>query len=184
MKVKLIYMVFLLGITTLQAQNRLISKNSYAKFYSHAPLEDISAENHQVSSVIDIADKEIVVKMLIKHFRFENALMEEHFNENYLESEKYPSATFKGSFSAIEEIDLGVDSKYALTTTGLMKIHGIERELTADVTLEVEGGKLIGSAALILKPKDYNIEIPSMVVKNIAEEIEVTVQLNYDIKKN
>lgn len=100
--------VILVGILfagILLAQTRYMTKTGYIGFYSHTPVEDIKADNNQVASILDSQTGEMVFNVLIKSFVFEKALMQEHFNENYMESDKYPKASFKGKVSNLEKID-------------------------------------------------------------------------------
>lgn len=167
----------------LSGQSPLITKSSETTFFSHAPLEDIEAINGKTTAALDIAKGEIVVKMLIQHFEFENALMQEHFNENYMESEKFPAAIFKGSFASAEAIDINEDGKYTLEVSGELTIHGVTKPLSTAATIEVAGDKLTARTEFIAKPADYDIKIPSVVVSNIAEEIKVTSVLEFDLTK-
>jgi len=161
---------------SLSAQ-KLVSRDNVITFYSHAPLEDITAVNNQVSSVIDFEQKKIAVKMLMKHFHFENALMQEHFNENYIESEKFPTSTFSGSFTSEHDVDPNVNGSYTLVAEGEIELHGVSKPVIAEITMNVADHEIIGTTEFILKPKDFDIEIPSLVVKNIAEDIEVKVDV-------
>ena len=111
------------------AQSPLITKNSETSFFSSAPLENIEAVNHRTTAALDLAKGEIVVKMLIKHFEFEKKLMQEHFNENYMESEKYPSTLFKGRFTTSNPIDVKKDGTYEVDVTGNITIHGVTKPL-------------------------------------------------------
>src|SRR5690554_8148922 len=90
--------------TSVFAQNKYFTKQGYISFYSHTPVEDIKAENNQVLSIIDFSTTEIAVTLLMKSFAFEKALMQEHFNENYVESDKYPKANFSGKIQNLEDI--------------------------------------------------------------------------------
>lgn len=161
------------------AQDVLITKNSTTTFFSHAPLEDIEAVNNRTTAALNLDKGEIVVKMLIKHFEFENALMQEHFNENYMESEKYPAALFKGSFTSATQIDLNVDRDYEVNVSGTLKLHGVEQEITTTATITVLNREVSAVTTFMARPKDFDIEIPSVVVKNIAEEVEVTATLDF-----
>lgn len=173
----IIILVLSLLVSNAYSQETLITKSSSTSFFSHAPLEDIEAVNNQTTAAINLSKKEIVVKMLIKHFTFENALMQEHFNENYMESEKFPSSVFKGSFSSSQDVDLNVDGTYEVDVTGTITIRGIEKKVSCKATMIVEDRTLKATTKFVVKPKEFNIEIPSVVVKNIAEEIEVTSEL-------
>lgn len=157
----------------------MISRTSTTTFYSHAPLEDIEAVNNRTTAALNLEKGEIVVKMLIKHFEFENALMQEHFNENYMESEEFPSAIFKGTLTMDEPIDLNVDGDYEVEVAGTLTIHGVEQPHTGTATITVADRQVSGKAVFIARPKDFDIEIPTVVVRNIAEEIEVTTVLDF-----
>ena len=175
---KYVAIIFLcLTVGNIYGQKTLITKSSTTSFYSHAPLEDIEAINSQTTAALDLAKKEIVVKMLIKHFTFENALMQEHFNENYMESEKFPSSIFKGSFNSAQDVDLNVDGTYEVEVVGEITIRGIQKPVNCMATMIVKDRTLKATTKFVLKPKDFNIDIPSVVVKNIAEEIEITSEL-------
>lgn len=165
-----------LSLPTL-AQKPLITKDGTTTFFSHSPIEDIEAINGKTTAAIDFAKGDVVVKMLIKHFTFENALMQEHFNENYMESEKFPAALFKGKIKGDQTVDLAQDGEYTLQIDGELTIHGVSQPLTTEATLLVKGEEVSAVTKFIAKPADFDIKIPSVVVKNIAEEIEVTTEL-------
>jgi len=175
----LLPLVALVSFYSLSAQETLLTRTSTTTFYSHAPIEDIEAVNNRTTAALNLDKGEIVVKMLIKHFEFENALMQEHFNENYMESEKYPSALFQGTFTAQDPIDLNKDGDYDVTVSGTLSIHGVEQPLTTDAVITVSDRKVSAKTTFIARPKDFNIEIPTVVVRNIAEEIEVRAQLDF-----
>jgi polyisoprenoid-binding protein YceI len=111
--------------------------------------------------------------LLMKSFVFPKALMQEHFNENYVESDKFPKATFKGIFA--EKISTGKDSVFNITSMGELQIHGVSRPIQAIGTVEVKGGKLYAKSKFFVSPKDYDIVIPRLVEGNIARNIEVGV---------
>ncbi|MEL6721434.1 MAG: YceI family protein [Bacteroidota bacterium] len=161
------------------AQGPLITKDSETHFFSSAPLENIEAINKQTTAALDISKGEIVVKMLIKHFDFEKKLMQEHFNENYMESEKYPSAVFKGKFTSAEPIDVNSNGKYEVDVAGEITIHGVTKPLNCKATIEVMDKKVAANTKFTVKTKDFDIKIPKLVVKNIAEEIEITTSLSF-----
>ncbi|MEM7575639.1 MAG: YceI family protein [Bacteroidota bacterium] len=173
-------LILLLSLQVLQAQDPLITRNSTTTFFSHAPLEDIEAVNQRTTAAIDLGKQEIVVKMLIQHFEFENALMQEHFNENYMESEEFPAALFQGSFSSEEAIDLNTPGEYTLKIDGKISMHGVTQPLACEATFIVkEEAAVQATTEFMLRPDDFDIAIPSMVVRNIAEEIKVTTILNF-----
>jgi polyisoprenoid-binding protein YceI len=178
-KIKLLVFVFILLTITGYGQ-KFMTKNGYIKFYSETPLETIEAHNRQVNSALDIATGDFVFKVLIKSFEFEKALMQEHFNENYMESDKFPDATFTGKITNLSAIDFTKDGKYEADVEGDLKIHGVTQKVTHKGTFEVASGKITGKSVFMVKPSDYKIKIPNTVINNIAEEIQVTVDVHLE----
>jgi polyisoprenoid-binding protein YceI len=156
-----------------------MTKNGYIGFYSHTPLEDIKADNNQVASVIDISTGELVFQVLIKSFRFEKALMEEHFNENYMESEKFPKASFRGKITDLTSVSFSKLGTYNVTVEGDLTIRDITNQITTTGTIEVVTGGINAGAKFNIVPEDYKINIPRVVRDNIAKIIEVTVTMKY-----
>lgn len=140
-------------------------------FFSEAPLENIEAVNKSATIVLK-APSDIQISMSIKNFKFKNALMEEHFNENYMESEKYPKCVFRGKIN--EPVDFTKDGESKVTVTGKMELHGVTRDVTMDAVIRKAGEDLRLSSKFKIKVADYNITVPSMYVKNIAEVVDVT----------
>lgn len=165
--------------STLQAQDRWFTRDGHIRFYSHTPVEDIEANNHQVSSIVDFATGDMAFSMLMKGFEFEKALMEEHFNEKYVESATYPKAIFEGKIQDLT-LDPNTSGKQEVTVTGTMTIHGVSREVTATGTLESNGsGEVRGQATFEISPEDYAIKIPGVVRDNIAKTLDITVKVVY-----
>ena len=181
---KAIHLICIVVLTVMasnvMAQGRFITKNGHISFYSEASLENIEAHNHEVLSIIDLETQQVAVSMLMKAFAFEKSLMQEHFNENYVESDKFPKSTFKGSFTSAEAIDLGKDGVYEVEVSGDLTIHGVTKPVTTKGTIEVKEGQVTTTTRFMVAVKDYEIEIPKVVVENIAEEIEITVELHHD----
>ncbi len=177
MKIIAAFVLLLLNIPA-DAQ-RYLTKTGHIHFYSHTPMEDIKADNNQVASVLDLSTGEIVFQALIKSFKFQRALMEEHFNENYLESDKYPRSTFKGKITDPSPAQLSKPGKYDVTVEGELNLHNVTKNIEVKGTLEIGTGTIAANAVFNLIPSDYNIEIPSVVRDNIAKSIEVTVNMNY-----
>lgn len=180
MKFQLFFLCLLIsGFAT--AQSPLITKEGTTTFFSHSPIEDIEAINEKTTAAIDFAKGEVVVKMLIKHFTFENALMQEHFNENYMESEKFPAAIFKGKLDKV--IDVSQDGTHSVMLKGNLTIRGISTPVETEASITVAGDVVSATTKFIAKPVDYEIQIPSVVINNIAEEIEVTSTLTFSNTK-
>lgn len=151
-----------------------LSKSCEISFFSEAPLENIEAKNTTPAPVLSTSTGDIQVKIPIQGFIFKNALMQEHFNENYMETEKFSNAVFKGKIN--EKIDYTVNGKNDISVTGKLEMHGVTKEITIKGTLTVSEGKIILDAKFNIHIADYKIEVPSMYVKNIAEDVTVTVQ--------
>lgn len=160
-------------------QSRYFTKTGNISFYSHTPMEDIRATNNQVTSFIDIETGEIVFAVLMKSFKFSKALMEEHFNENYVESDKYPRSTFEGKIINLDEIQFNKAGTYEATIHGKLTIHGETKEIEEKGTLTIVDEGIIGSSTFFIDPYDYKIDIPKVVKENIAESIEITVEMEY-----
>lgn len=152
----------------------------HIKFFSSTPVEDIAADNRGVSSVLNSSTGALMFKLLIKNFKFENSLMQEHFNENYMESEKYPASEFKGTILEVQRIDFTKPGKHNVTVSGDLTIHGVKNAVKHPGTLEIlSDGSVKAFSKFPVKVADYKIKIPSIVFKNIAEVVEVTVDMNY-----
>lgn len=180
MKTKIIALFFLLGmVTTVFAQDKLITKTGHVWFYSHATLEDIEAHSHQVAAIINTAKGTIAVMIPIMSFEFKKTLMQEHFNENYMESAKYPKATFTGSINNLSEINPQKNGLYKTTVEGDLTIHNVTRHIKASGTVEVKDGKYAVKSIFNVLLKDYNVAVESRLSNNIASTIEINVDLNF-----
>ena len=176
-KIIVILLIGLIGPDAVNAQ-KYMTKNGNISFYSETPMETIKALNNQVNAALDIQTGDMVFKILIKSFQFEKALMQEHFNENYLESDKIPNSTFQGKITNLSAINFAKAGTYDAVIEGDMTIHGVTKKITEKGTFTVkEDGKIEGYSKFNVKPADYNIKIPGAVVKNIEETIEVTVEI-------
>jgi polyisoprenoid-binding protein YceI len=175
----ILFILLALGISFSAQAQKFMTKNGYIGFYSHTPMEDIKADNNQVASVIDISSGELVFQALIKSFHFERALMEEHFNENYMESEKYPKATFKGKILNQPSVDLSKEGKYEVTVEGDLNIHNVTNKVSVKAILEVAQGAINASSKFNIIPEDYAITIPGVVREKINKSLEVTVLMKY-----
>lgn len=163
-----------------QAQNRWFTREGNIRFFSSTPMENIEAHNYQVNGLVDFSSGEMAFSLLMKGFHFEKALMEEHFNEKYVESDKFPKSTFEGKFSAKSPIDPGKAGEYPVTVSGKLTIHGVTQQVETQGLFKADGaGTVNGEAVFTVKPADYDIKIPSVVRQNIAETIEITVRMAY-----
>lgn len=176
MKMKKITILFLLGLVGSVAYGQKFKTvESNIRFYSDAPIEDIEAINTESTSIVDLDSKSIVFVVPIEDFTFKKELMQEHFNENYLESEKYPKAIFKG------KIDdwTGEKGEFSVVANGEMSLHGIERQIAIEGTIVYDDDGIKISTVFSIELKDYKIKIPKAVFYNIAEVVEVTASFQY-----
>lgn len=180
MKNILFIVTFLLLVGQISAQ-KFMTKNGSIKFYSETPMETIEADNKQVNSAYDHESGAFVFKVLMKSFEFEKALMQEHFNENYMESDAFPVAFFKGEVLNNDEIDLSKNGSIEVRVKGTLKMHGVTKEMETKGMMEIKDDMIHATAIFNIKPSDFDIKIPGAVVKNIAEAIEVTVDV--ELKK-
>jgi hypothetical protein len=162
---------------------KYMTKNGYIGFFGHTPMEDIKADNNQVNSILDTSNGELVFQALIKSFHFERALMEEHFNENYIESEKFPKTVFKGKITSLSEVNFSKPGIYNINVEGEMNMHGVAKPFSAKGTLEVNNDGIKAKSKFKVVPEDFNIAIPGVVREKIAKEMEVSLEMNYSLMK-
>lgn len=163
---------------------KYIDRAGKASFFSKAPLENIEAHTNQALSMVDMKSGDIVASVLMKSFQFEKALMQEHFNENYVESDKYPKASFKGKVAGIEKLDLSKEGTVVLDVTGDLTIHGETKPVQTKAEFTIKNGTLSAKSKFPVAVKDHKIEIPKLVVNNIAEVVDVTVEFQYSPMNN
>lgn len=172
---KKVILLFLVGLSTITTAQIYKGKQdaSSISFFSKSPLEDIDATSKKVTVVIKTTTNDIQFAVPMISFKFPKPLMEEHFNENYVESTKYPTCIFKGKIQ--EQIDFTKDGEYKVNVKGTLDLHGVSKEMEATGTITVKGTELIVASAFKIKVADYNIKVPSLYVQNIAEVIDVKV---------
>src|SRR4030095_1638472 len=179
MKTLVFLMFVVLYCTATNAQDRLLTRNGSISFYSKTPLEDIEANTQTAVSVLDKKTGEIEFSVLVKSFTFEKALMQEHFNEDYLESDKFPKSTFKGHIEALDKLSFDKDGKYSVSVTGELTIHGQSRKLTTPVTFTILKGVALADAQFDIALSDYKVAIPSLVKDKISKTVKIAVRLSY-----
>ena len=169
MKNKII--LLLLTIITINAEAQVnFTRNGKVTFFSKASVENIEAINNEVSSFFNAKNGEFVFVVLIKSFKFQKALMEEHFNENYLESAIYPKATYTGKL--IDKLELSQEGKFTARSKGWLNIHGVAQERISKSVFVLKDKKLIMTSNFNILLQEYNINIPIIVHQKIAEEID------------
>lgn len=179
---KLLIFILCLSMTQAATAQKYFTRTGTIRFHSHTTLEDIKAENRKVVSILDVPTGALEFSLLMKDFDFPNDLMEQHFNETYVESDKFPKATFKGKITDISKVDFSKDGKYTVNYVGKLTIKDVTKEYSGTALLEIKGGKVTATSDLKIKPKEFNIEIPATNAANIAEVIDVTISMDYALK--
>lgn len=171
----------LLGVFICQVKGQKVyTKNGKVTFYSKAPLENIDAVNKSATAILFTKTGAIQVSVSIKGFEFEKALMQEHFNENYLESDKYPRAVFSGNVQQNEKINYSNDGMYMVTVKGSLMIHNVSRDIEAQGKIIIVNTipRLIAEFNVSLEV--YNITIPALVANKISKTVKIAVDCNLD----
>lgn len=176
MKYLIILLTFLVSWNS-EAQDRLIDKAGKIRFFSEAPLEDIEATTNEALAALDMSSQQVAVSMWMKTFHFDKSLMEEHFNENYVESDKYPKATFTGTL--MQSVDYSKKGTIEVPVEGKMTIHGVTNPVKSIVKLEISDKVIKAETVFVIAVADYKVKIPSIVIENIAEEVEVTANFSF-----
>ncbi|MGN6164887.1 MAG: YceI family protein [Flavisolibacter sp.] len=158
-----------------QAQDKYFTKTGKIEFSSRASMEDIDAKNKTVAAILDTKTGALQFSVLMKGFEFPKALMQEHFNENYVESDKYPKAEFKGSVTNNANIDYTKDGTYTAQVSGQLTIHGVTKNINTTGSFKVDNGKIDANAVFNVLVSDYKIKIPSIVKDKVSNTIKVTV---------
>ncbi len=170
----LLFILTLLVVTgTLKAQDKFLTRTGTVSFFSETPMEDIEATSHQLTAILDKNTGNAVAKVLIKSFEFKKALMQEHFNENYMESEKYPKAVFKGKVVNIKEINFDKDGEYPVKLEGDLTIKGKTKKIKEQGKIVIKDGNPTIHSEFFVKLQDFDIKNDKP--NSIANEIKVTV---------
>ncbi|MEN7550937.1 YceI family protein [Rapidithrix thailandica] len=161
----------------------MIDRNGTTSFFSVAPLENIVAVNNQVLAAINLQKGTVAVSMLMRGFRFKKTLMEEHFNENYVESDKYPKATFQGTIKDFTLLPFDQNGSFEAVVEGEVSLHGVTQPLSTEVQFTLTDKFVQASTTFELVVADFEIKIPQLVVNNIAKKVEVQSRFNFSKKK-
>ena len=158
------------------SQDKYLTKNGFISFFSHSLVEDIRADNNQVLSIIDTKTGQIAIQLLMKSFFFKKALMQEHFNENYVESYKYPKAKFKGEIINFTSLNEDINET---EIKGTLSLHGEEKEISTIAIVDIQNKEIIVTGEFTVEVADFNIKIPSVVINNIAKTIKISFELRH-----
>jgi polyisoprenoid-binding protein YceI len=171
----LLFLLVLFVYSPANSQKYSLEK-SLVSFFSEAPIENITAQNSKTSSLFNTTSGEVVFSIPIKEFKFDKSLMKEHFDEKYMESDRYPKAIFQGKFLNFKLDEEGEQNVRAL---GKLTMHGVTREIDVTGTFEINPNQIVARANFLIRLKDYKIKIPQLLWNNIAEEVKVTVEFTY-----
>jgi len=167
-----------LATSTFAWSQKYSLEKSTVSFFSKAAIEDIAAENTKTSSIFNISNGDIAFSIPINEFVFSKSLMQEHFNEKYMESDKFPKSTFLGKVDGFVTDASGVQSVIA---RGKLTIHGKTRDVEIPGTIETVGSALVVKSKFTVRLEDYKIKIPQLMWQNIAEQVDVTVEFTYKL---
>ncbi len=171
---KLLSLALLFVTVVAEAKSQEYTSNKVAvHFFSPAPVTDIDALTNSAAASLNTKKREVKISIPISSFSFKKALMQQHFNEIYLESEKYPTATFKGTYS--ENISIAKDGIYKIPLTGKFTIHGVDKMVTIPCNMKVNNGAIAFNTDFKLISKDYKISVPTILSQEVGQEINVTV---------
>lgn len=180
---KLILLLLLFASINIHADGQVCyTKNGNVSFFSRTVLENIDAENNQVISVLNVQTGALQFSLLNNAFHFPKAKMEADFNEDYIESDKYPRSTFKGTITNLSDVNFTKDGSYAVKINGDLTIHGVTKNISAPGTITIKNGNVSANSSFKVLVSDYKIKIPSIVSNKIGETIEVKVACNYQKK--
>ena len=154
-----------------------------AFFDAGTGVEDISATNKSTTSAFNATNGQVQFKILVKGFEFWSQLMQDHFNENYMESDKFPNATFKGNVTNMDKVNIKKDGTYPVSVKGTLEMHGVKKEIETKGTFKVVGETIQASSEFIIVMDDYKIAIPSVVKDKLSKTAKVKINCNYTIKK-
>ncbi|MDO9275770.1 MAG: YceI family protein [Lutibacter sp.] len=182
MKNTILIIAAILSLSSAVAQNKYFTKNGVLTFEATvAAFEEIKSENNSVTAVLNIETHELAVLAPMKAFRFKIALMEEHFNENYVESDAFPKASFKGKLDSFDFSGLSETPK-KIQLSGTLNIHNKDKEIRSMALVSLKNNVIMITTEFKVKPQDFDIKIPSIVQEKIAKEININVKLNLQKK--
>ena len=175
---KFVYAILLVPLLYFQTSDKVIARQGKVSFFSYTPVENIKAENNQVLSIIDLESHDIAVNILMSAFIFEKALMREHFNESYIESDIYPKSSFEGK---ILDFDPSFSTEQTKRVQGKITIHGVTKDIELKARIVREDDVLLLTGDFQLQVADFKVKIPPIVAGNIAETIQVKFRLQYQM---
>jgi polyisoprenoid-binding protein YceI len=176
---KKIFLISALAVSSILFSQKMMTRTGEIKFEATVPgaTDEVAATNSTVSSIFDKTTGDLVVQAMVKSFKFKLPLMEEHFNENYMESDKLPKATFKGKLA-------NYDSKAgSYDVEGDLTIHGVTNKVKTKMAVTNDGAKVVVSGTFTIKLSDYKIDVPALAKKTLAETAKIVIKLPLENKQ-
>lgn len=183
MKKTILIVTALFLFNMVNAQKKYFTKTGNASFRAGTAVEDIDGINKSTTCIFDAATGDIQFAILVKGFEFKSALMMEHFNENYMESDKYPKSTFKGKITNLDKINFQKDGTYPVTVKGSLEIHGVKNDIETTGSFKVTGEIVLATADFSVALEDYKIEIPSLVKDKISKTAKIQINCSNSVLK-
>lgn len=181
MKKKIIVaLAFVIATTLSFGQDRYFTKTGKINFFSNASMEDIEGKNKTVTAVLDAQTGAMQFAVQMKGFEFEKQLMQQHFNENYVESDKFPKAEFKGTVTNNSAVNYNKPGSYTVKVKGKLSIHGVTKDVETTGIIKVNGGSLDANSSFNVLLSDYNIKVPAIVKDKLSNSIKITVDCNLE----
>ncbi len=179
MKIKFFFLGLLICLSSVALGQKQITKEGTISIFSQTPLFTISGTNHKVASILNTSTGDIVVSTLVRSFKFKEALVEEHFNEDYMQSDKYPKATFVGKITNINTVKFDKDGTYPITIKGKLTIHGTTNEINEPGTIVIKNGKISAKSDFSVSIKAYKIRIEKAKKEAIKDDIRLQINFNF-----
>jgi hypothetical protein len=176
----LLFVILIISLTANSQDTLWFTRTGHVYFISHTDIIDIDGNNYQTGSFLNTNSGEMVFTLLMKSFKFSLPLAEEHFNENYVESDKYPKATFKGKIVDFDPTKLLPDTDYKVVVEGDLSIHGVISRVREDGVLRRSGNEIRAVSKFTIKLETYQIKVPNIVIDRVAKEIPIDVNLKYE----
>ena len=179
-----IFFLSFLIFKTSFGQEKYFTKTGKIQFFSKTSAENIDATNRSAAVILDSKTGDLQFAVLMKGFEFKKALMQEHFNSKYVESDKYPKAEFKGQITNNSEIKYTADGTYNAKVKGKMTLHGVTKDIETTGTITIKGGKIIVASTFNIQLPDYSIKVPAVNRSQISDNIRITVDCPLEVIKS
>jgi polyisoprenoid-binding protein YceI len=173
-------MALLLGVSSSASAQRYSTRTGSVSFFSVSIMEDIEAKTNQGAALLDMQTTQVAFAIPIRSFEFKRTLMQEHFNENYMESDRFPKATFKGRVTNLNVDQLHKGGAQRVNVEGDLTLHGVTRRVQTTGSLEIASGRLLVHTLFSVAPADYALDVPLLVREHIGKVVTIRVSMACD----